>query len=108
MDSVQVTGQAELVTKEMTIEQVVNAYPEAAEIIQSYGLHCVGCHANPYETLEMGARGHGMDDATIVSMMADVNEFVRQKLSEKNGAHDYANDEPVTLTENAGLKLNEL
>lgn len=98
------------VTKEMTIEQVVNAYPEAAEIIQAYGLHCVGCHANPFETLEMGAARHGMDDATIASMLADVNEFVRQKQQEKtNGAaHDYTNDAPITLTDKAALKLAEL
>ncbi len=85
----------------------MNAYPEAAEIIQSYGLHCVGCHANPYETLEMGARGHGMDDATIATMIADVNGFISQKQQE-NGTHDYTSDEPVTVTERAGQKLAEL
>ena len=45
------TQMEQKVTKDMTIGEVVRKYPAAAEIMLSYGLHCVGCHVNPFETI---------------------------------------------------------
>ena len=50
-----------LITKDMPIGEVVERYPEAAEVLTAYGLHCVGCHVSPFETVEQGALGHGME-----------------------------------------------
>ena len=36
------TQMEQKVTKDMTIGEVVRKYPAAAEIMLSYGLHCVG------------------------------------------------------------------
>lgn len=58
---------------DMTIGDVVEKFPETAEVMLGYGLHCVGCAVNPYETVEQGAMGHGMSKETIDSMLADIN-----------------------------------
>ena len=32
------------INKNMTLGEVVEKYPETAEVMLKYGLHCVGCH----------------------------------------------------------------
>ena len=63
----------------MTIGDVVEKYPPAAEVMLGYGLHCVGCAVNPYETVEQGALGHGMDEEMINGMLDDINMVVTKK-----------------------------
>lgn len=62
---------------------IMERYPAAAEIMQSYGLQCIGCHVNPYESLEAGARGHGMADDVIQSMLAELNELAAHQLKQE-------------------------
>ena len=33
------------ITKDMRIYDVTSKYPEAAYVMMSHGIHCVGCHA---------------------------------------------------------------
>ena len=72
------------ITKETTIGDVVNKYPEVIPIILNYGLHCVGCGANPYETIENGCLGHGMSKDVVNMLVKDVNEEIRKRKSDKN------------------------
>ena len=55
--------QTQLVTKETTIADVVMIRPEKAklltEIMMNFGIHCTGCGAASFETLEQGVLGHG-------------------------------------------------
>lgn len=64
---------------DMTIGDVVDKFPETAEVMLGYGLHCVGCAVNPYETVEQGALGHGMSKETIDQMLADINLAVTKQ-----------------------------
>lgn len=64
------------VTKDANISEVVWKYPVAAEIMLDYGLHCVGCVASDFDTIEMGAKLHGMEDDEIDEMVARINEAV--------------------------------
>jgi len=68
----------ELITRDMTIGDITEAYPQSAEIFMEYGLHCVGCHVAFWETLEEGARGHGMDEETIDCMVRDANSIANE------------------------------
>ena len=47
------------VTKEMTIGDFVQKYPSAVEILMAEGVHCVGCGASVFESIEDGLTGHG-------------------------------------------------
>lgn len=49
------------ITKDMIIREVVQASPDAAEILMSFGMGCVGCPASQMETLEEAAAVHAMD-----------------------------------------------
>jgi hybrid cluster-associated redox disulfide protein len=64
------------ITKDMNLGDVVFKYPEAAEVLTDYGLHCVGCYLNAFDTIETGAKIHEMSDEEINEMVDRVNEVV--------------------------------
>jgi len=64
------------ITKDMNLAKVIDLYPDTAEILLDYGLHCVGCFANTFDTIEMGAKIHGMSDSEIAEMVDRLNEVV--------------------------------
>ncbi|PJA86726.1 MAG: disulfide oxidoreductase, partial [Candidatus Moranbacteria bacterium CG_4_9_14_3_um_filter_42_9] len=53
------------VKKEDNLAEVIFKYPKVAEVLLDYGLHCVGCAANSFDTIEMGAKLHGMSGTEI-------------------------------------------
>ncbi len=93
------TQTKQLVTKDMTIGDVVNKYPQATDIMLKYGLHCIGCSVNPYETIENGCLGHGMDETTVENLLKDINGAL-------NGAEEKIK-KVVSLTQAAADKLRE-
>jgi len=66
------------ISKDMTLGEVVQKYPQAAEIMMSYGLHCIGCHVATWETIKQGAMGHGMGEKEIDKMVKEINDSVRK------------------------------
>jgi iron-sulfur cluster assembly protein len=74
---VQGTKMTDLITRDMTVGEIVEQYPQVAEVFLEYGLHCVGCHVAFWETIEEGARGHGMDEETIDMMLRDANSLAQ-------------------------------
>lgn len=60
----------------MTLGEVVKDHPECVETILGYGLHCVGCHAAYSETIEEGAKAHGLSDEELGKMLEDLNAVV--------------------------------
>jgi hybrid cluster-associated redox disulfide protein len=47
------------------------AKPEAAEILMSFGMGCVGCPSAQMETLEEAAAVHGMN---LDNLLAELNK----------------------------------
>lgn len=64
------------VTKETNLAELIFRYPEAAEVLLDYGLHCVGCVANSFDSVEAGAKVHGYTDVEIQEMVDRVNEVL--------------------------------
>lgn len=64
------------IAKDMNLAKVIDLYPDTAEVLLDYGLHCVGCFANTFDTIEMGAKIHGMSDSEIAEMVDRLNEVV--------------------------------
>lgn len=54
------------VTKEMSIIEIVQNYPQSLEVFAKYGLGCIGCAAAKFENLEAGAKVHGIDPDKMV------------------------------------------
>jgi hybrid cluster-associated redox disulfide protein len=65
------------IEKTMTFGELVRDYPETAGILAEYGMHCIGCHIGIMETIEQGARAHGLDDAEIQNLMQKLNAKVK-------------------------------
>jgi hybrid cluster-associated redox disulfide protein len=63
------------ITRDMTLGDIVKRYPETVEVMLKHGMHCVGCHVAAWETLEQGARSHGIPDKDIESMLKEMNEI---------------------------------
>jgi hybrid cluster-associated redox disulfide protein len=61
------------IKKDERISEILKKKPEAGYIMMKHGIHCVGCHAAMYETLEQGAQMHGMSDKEIESMIKEIN-----------------------------------
>jgi len=49
------------ITKEMTFNQVLQMSPDVARVLGQFKLGCVGCMGAMNESLEQGARAHGLD-----------------------------------------------
>lgn len=60
---------AEKITKEMSIIDVVQNYPQTLEVFQKFGLGCIGCAAARFENLEAGAKVHGIDPEEMVAAL---------------------------------------
>lgn len=67
-----------MVTKDMTIGDVVQKYPEAVPIMTSYGLHCIGCRVATWESVEEGCKVHGIEDAKIEKMIGEINAALKE------------------------------
>lgn len=64
---------ATTISKDMTFDQVLRMYPGAAKVLRNFNLGCVGCMGASTETLEQGARAHGVD---INQLLTALNELV--------------------------------
>ncbi len=67
------------IKKNMTFAEVIEKFPESAAVMMSHGLHCVGCHVASYETIEQGAKAHGMNDKDLEKMMKEINKAASKK-----------------------------
>jgi hybrid cluster-associated redox disulfide protein len=67
-----------LVTKDMTIGEILEKCPASAIIMASYGLHCVGCAISTSETLEDGCKSHMLSDEDINSLVKDINKEIKK------------------------------
>ena len=60
------------ITKDTIIAEVIQINPNAAEILLSYGMHCLGCAIAHGETVGQAAEVHGAD---LEAMLEELNNF---------------------------------
>lgn len=63
----------------MNLAEIIFKYPAAAEVFTDYGLHCVGCFASSFDTIEMGAQIHQLTEEEIDEMVSRVNEVAEHE-----------------------------
>ncbi len=49
------------ITKDLTIMEVLQRKPEAAQVFGRFGMHCIGCLVASGETVEQAAAAHGLN-----------------------------------------------
>ena len=64
------------ITKDTIIAEVIQINPNAAQILMSYGMHCIGCPSSQGESLEEACFVHGMNVDTLVNT---INEYLAHK-----------------------------
>lgn len=65
------------IKKEDLISEAISKFPEAALYLIEYGLACVGCGAAGFETIEEGAKVHGMTNKQIKKMIDELNKKLK-------------------------------
>lgn len=55
--------------KDTPLGELLQEAPEKAEILLEAGMHCLGCMASQYETLEEACMVHGIDVEEILEML---------------------------------------
>jgi hybrid cluster-associated redox disulfide protein len=55
------------ISKSMTFFELMRMYPESVKVLQKHNLGCIGCMGAQNESLEQGARAHGLDIDTLIS-----------------------------------------
>jgi len=87
------------ITKDMTIEEIFQSFPQQsqrlAQEMSNTGLHCAGCSAATWETLEAGMYGHGFDDQAIDKLTEKLNQIIQEK----------SDADSITLTDRAAEKF---
>jgi hybrid cluster-associated redox disulfide protein len=59
-------------TKDMSMMEALQAEPRAKDVFAAYGMGCIGCMGVSMETIEGGAKMHGIDPKAVV---ADLNKL---------------------------------
>lgn len=61
----------DMITKEMSILETVQTWPETAAVFMEFGMGCLGCMAARFENIEQGATAHGIDVDALVDALND-------------------------------------
>lgn len=69
----------QLISKKMLIGEVAEKYPAVAAILFEYGMHCIGCHINAYESIEQGCSAHGLNAKQVDEIIAKMNKIANKK-----------------------------
>ena len=72
------------ITKKSPIMKAIEKHPEIIPILLGYGLHCVGCSFSQFDTIENGAKLHGMSKENLKMMLKDVNAVISSSIREPN------------------------
>ncbi len=67
----------------MPISEVIEKFPFLEEIFWAYELHCTGCSAAEFDTIESGWTSHGFPKKELQEMLDVMNEMV-EKEGQKN------------------------
>ena len=55
-----------MISKDTKIGELLQEFPDKAEILLAAGMHCLGCPASQAETLEEACEVHGIDFEELV------------------------------------------
>ena len=86
----------------MTIEEILGSFPQKsqklAQELTASGLHCVGCGAATWETLESGVLGHGFTEQDLERILGRLNTILQEE----------SDPDTITLTKRAAEKFKEI
>ncbi len=101
------------INKDTIIADILEMHPDKAmllsEIMMEFGIHCVGCGANAFETLEQGVLGHGYSEKDLNKLLIDLNKAINAKTSNKTNKNNIdINNFSLIITSKAIKKLKQV
>lgn len=66
--------------KETLISEILNDCPKAIELLAEYGLLCVSCFLNQFDTLETGTKIHHMSESEAQKMIDEINKELAKEV----------------------------
>jgi len=67
-----------MITKEMTVGQVLRSYPQTVQVFLNLGMHCLGCPSSTMESIEGAALTHGRN---VDDLVADLNKAIEASVA---------------------------
>jgi methionine synthase II (cobalamin-independent) len=67
-----------MISKEMTIEELVSVHPKSVRFLMEKGIKCLACGEPIWGTLESSAREKGFDDDQIGQMVRELNQVLKE------------------------------
>ena len=64
-----IAQEEKMVTKDITIGELLSIDMGVAPVLMSAGMHCVGCYASQMETIEEAAMVHGIDPDELLEQV---------------------------------------
>ncbi|BCR04980.1 hypothetical protein DESUT3_20490 [Desulfuromonas versatilis] len=62
-----------MITRNMTIEQVLRKYPQTRQVFSKFGLECMECQIAQFEEVGHGADVHQVD---VDTLLKELNEAI--------------------------------
>ena len=59
-----------MIEKNINLVELIQKYPEKVDILLEAGMHCLGCMASQFESLEEACMVHGID---VDDLLAKLN-----------------------------------
>lgn len=67
------------ITADWSIGKLIEKYPKSVEVLINYNFHCIGCALAQYETIEQGARAHGLNKKQISKLLEELNKLTSKR-----------------------------
>jgi hybrid cluster-associated redox disulfide protein len=70
-----------VITGETLIADLVESFPLVVDfLVEEYGFYCFNCFLSSYESLEEGAKVHGIEGDNFQELLENVNKLIRGEL----------------------------
>jgi len=63
-----------MITRDMTIEDVIRKYPKTVEVFRKFGLDCMECQIAAFEAVEHGA---GVHHVNVEKLVEELNKVIK-------------------------------
>jgi hybrid cluster-associated redox disulfide protein len=68
--------EAAMITRDMTIEDVIRKYPQTVEVFRRFGLDCMECQIAEFEAVEHGADVHQVN---VENLVEELNKAIKKQ-----------------------------
>jgi len=65
-----------MISREMTIEDLVNEYPDSVTFLMKRGIRCLRCGAPSWGSIESAAREKNFSEDEITQIVDEMNEML--------------------------------